>query len=298
MKKNVFLTGIIALACGVTSMTAQVGINTDEPSNKGLHIVQSGDTTGTANHGQAFRLEDGNQGEGKVLTSDASGNATWKAPLLTYTPTPSAVSTTIITTPSISSDALRSSCDSVTTSASPNYLPIGGNTFKFYFPLTNTDGSIYTIDFPQTGTYFVSMQLNLIVVNLPITSIDVNDYLYAIVQLKPTSSVLDWPANTPDKRFTGQYEVFAIPGNETSNQTTLRLVVNQMIQVTETTGLKGYLQVTLNFACYPQGTANTIYVPLPSTANPITVRTYIGNSANPSQPQMSGGAYVRIADVI
>ena len=85
MSKKVFLAGFIALACGVTSMTAQVGINTETPSNKGLHIVQSGDTTGLTNHGQAFRLEDGNQAAGKVLTSDNDGNATWEEPITSVT---------------------------------------------------------------------------------------------------------------------------------------------------------------------------------------------------------------------
>lgn len=47
-----------------------VGIGTNSPNAK-LHIVSS-----TASNG--FQLQDGNQGAGKVLTSDADGKATWK----------------------------------------------------------------------------------------------------------------------------------------------------------------------------------------------------------------------------
>ena len=48
-----------------------VGIGTNSPNAK-LHIVSS-----TASNG--FQLQDGNQGAGKVLTSDANGKATWKS---------------------------------------------------------------------------------------------------------------------------------------------------------------------------------------------------------------------------
>jgi hypothetical protein len=59
----------------VTAAKAQVGVNTSTPSNKGLHIVQTDKTGG---NGQAFRLEDGNEAAGKILTSDANGNGTWQ----------------------------------------------------------------------------------------------------------------------------------------------------------------------------------------------------------------------------
>jgi|GEM_PF-3142991 len=50
--------------------STRVGIGTTAPTNK-LHIVaEDGAYTG-------FRLEDGNQATGRVLTSDADGNATW-----------------------------------------------------------------------------------------------------------------------------------------------------------------------------------------------------------------------------
>jgi len=51
-----------------------VGINTNNPTSK-LHIV--GDTATVK--GQAFRLVDGNQNAGYVLTCDSAGTATWEA---------------------------------------------------------------------------------------------------------------------------------------------------------------------------------------------------------------------------
>ena len=77
MKKNVFLTGFAALTmCGITTLTAQVGINTDTPTTT-LDIVQP---DSTANPGHGFRLRDGNEDEGKVLTSDNGGTGTWQQP--------------------------------------------------------------------------------------------------------------------------------------------------------------------------------------------------------------------------
>ncbi len=46
-----------------------VGIGTNSPANK-LHVVGSS--------GNTLRVEDGNQAAGKILTSDANGNATWQ----------------------------------------------------------------------------------------------------------------------------------------------------------------------------------------------------------------------------
>ncbi|MDR0233098.1 MAG: tail fiber domain-containing protein [Dysgonamonadaceae bacterium] len=52
--------------------TAKVGIGTNNPTTK-LHLQAGAPYEG-------FRLVDGNQGEGKVLTSDNEGNATWEDP--------------------------------------------------------------------------------------------------------------------------------------------------------------------------------------------------------------------------
>jgi hypothetical protein len=59
-----------------------VGINTDTPKTT-LDIVQKDQTV----PGQGFRLDDGNQGNGKFLISDANGIGTWKNPdqCVTYT---------------------------------------------------------------------------------------------------------------------------------------------------------------------------------------------------------------------
>jgi hypothetical protein len=72
MKKSILILGLTALMSGGQFMFAQVGINTESPTNT-LHIV--GDTATV--HGQAFRLVDGNQGDGKLLVSDADGVGTW-----------------------------------------------------------------------------------------------------------------------------------------------------------------------------------------------------------------------------
>lgn len=49
-----------------------VGINTTNPTTK-LHVISSATNT-------AFRMQDGTEGSGKVLTSDANGNAHWESP--------------------------------------------------------------------------------------------------------------------------------------------------------------------------------------------------------------------------
>ena len=78
MSKKVFLMGIIALECGVTTLTAQVGINTETPKTT-LDIVQKDKTT----PGQGFRLDDGNEYANYVLTTAADGTATWKPAAIT-----------------------------------------------------------------------------------------------------------------------------------------------------------------------------------------------------------------------
>jgi hypothetical protein len=77
----------------IKNTTGNVGIGTLAPSTA-LHI--NGSSPG------AFRISDGSEGVGKVLTSDASGNATWQLSTITTTANFSGVSIggTVTTTPS------------------------------------------------------------------------------------------------------------------------------------------------------------------------------------------------------
>jgi hypothetical protein len=68
--KKTFLS--IAVALFGLSANAQVGINTETPKTT-LDIVQEDQTT----KGKGFRLDDGNQAAGYVLTGDADGIGTW-----------------------------------------------------------------------------------------------------------------------------------------------------------------------------------------------------------------------------
>ncbi|NDW08763.1 hypothetical protein, partial [Dysgonomonas sp. 520] len=102
-KKILFLT---AIAFSLTAM-AQVGVNTENPQGI-FHIDAARNTNGNTNISddvvvdnngnvgvgtnapqtkvdirsstinKGFRLQDGSEDSGKVLTSDASGNATWQ----------------------------------------------------------------------------------------------------------------------------------------------------------------------------------------------------------------------------
>jgi hypothetical protein len=72
MNRKTFLTAAL-IAATVTGINAQVGINTDVPKAT-LDIVQPDQTV----KGKGFRLDDGNQAAGKILTSDADGTGTWK----------------------------------------------------------------------------------------------------------------------------------------------------------------------------------------------------------------------------
>ncbi|MCL1867413.1 MAG: hypothetical protein FWF72_00460 [Paludibacter sp.] len=73
--KQVILAGIFALTMSGAALkiSAQVGINIDTPKTT-LDVVQEDQTT----HGKGFRLDDGNQADGKVLTSDTDGIGTWQ----------------------------------------------------------------------------------------------------------------------------------------------------------------------------------------------------------------------------
>jgi len=64
---SILLTIIVILSNAKQSFTQNVGIGTAAPTQK-LHIL------GTVS------IEDGTQGNGKILTSDAAGNASWQTP--------------------------------------------------------------------------------------------------------------------------------------------------------------------------------------------------------------------------
>jgi hypothetical protein len=69
-KKFLVLTAAAMAAMGVA---AQVGVNTETPKTT-LDIVQTDKST---NPGHGFRLDDGNQDEGKIIMGDADGVGTW-----------------------------------------------------------------------------------------------------------------------------------------------------------------------------------------------------------------------------
>ena len=273
--------------------SAQVTIGSGDLPQATLDII--GDTATV--HGEAFRLIDGNQKAGKVLTCQENGVGTWKEPLLTYTPIPTAVSTININTSSINSESLYSDCTITNSSTSPLFKTIGSRHFSLKLLLTTTDGTPYSIDFPDYGTYFVSLEIKMNLPNVLFRDITCDHFPSAILQLRATPSLLDWNANTPDKRFTGQYEVHAQFGS-TETRADFRFAMNQMIQVTEETGLKGYLMSQIIFTSYPEGMANHTDVPLPSATTPLTITTYIGNNADTIYPQASGGAFVKMAEIM
>ncbi|SEJ86198.1 hypothetical protein SAMN05216327_1308 [Dyadobacter sp. SG02] len=68
MKKKVYLLGVMIGLSACAAMAQNVGIGTTTPAAK-LHVVGN------------VAIQDGTQGAGKVLTSDAAGIASWKAPV-------------------------------------------------------------------------------------------------------------------------------------------------------------------------------------------------------------------------
>ncbi|NDW08844.1 hypothetical protein [Dysgonomonas sp. 520] len=99
---------ILLIFLAVTALKAQVGVNTESPQGV-FHIDAARNTSGNTNvaddvvvdaqgrvgvgtnnpqtkvdirsstQGGGFRLQDGSQADGRVLTSDASGNAKWRS---------------------------------------------------------------------------------------------------------------------------------------------------------------------------------------------------------------------------
>ncbi|NDW10571.1 hypothetical protein [Dysgonomonas sp. 520] len=99
---------VLLIFLAVTALKAQVGVNTESPQGV-FHIDAARNTSGNTNvaddvvvdaqgrvgvgtnvpqtkvdirsstQGGGFRLQDGSQADGRVLTSDASGNAKWRS---------------------------------------------------------------------------------------------------------------------------------------------------------------------------------------------------------------------------
>ncbi|GGH56349.1 hypothetical protein GCM10007423_64820 [Dyadobacter endophyticus] len=67
MKKKIYLLGVMMGLTASAAMAQNVGIGTTTPAAK-LHVVGN------------VAIQDGTQGAGKVLTSDAAGIASWQAP--------------------------------------------------------------------------------------------------------------------------------------------------------------------------------------------------------------------------
>jgi hypothetical protein len=67
MKKLLVIIGSVVLSSGLSAQTGNVGIGTTTPTAK-LHVKGN------------VRIEDGTQGAGKILTSDANGVASWQSP--------------------------------------------------------------------------------------------------------------------------------------------------------------------------------------------------------------------------
>ncbi|NDW09126.1 hypothetical protein [Dysgonomonas sp. 520] len=122
MKKSI---SILFMFLAITALKAQVGINTENPQGI-FHIDGQRDTNGntnisddvvvdtlgrvgvgtnnpqakvdirTATQGGGFRLQDGSQGNGKILTTDGNGYGTWKVPGVAYAKLGNIPPTTII----------------------------------------------------------------------------------------------------------------------------------------------------------------------------------------------------------
>ena len=294
MVKRFISVGAIALtmSSAALNVNAQVGINTENPKAT-LDIVQR--DTATVK-GKGFRLIDGNQHSGYVLTTDAAGNGTWKLGTLAYKAVPAAVSKTVITTNSFASDTLKVTVTTNTTTVAPYFRTVGSRDYNCMFLLKNTDGKTpYYLEFPDYGTYFVSLEVHLGINNIMWNDINCDQTPSSAMQLCPTPNINNWGATTPDKRYTGQYEVYALRGF--GEPTDFRYTLNQIIQVTPQTGLKGYLVISITFFGYPNGTPNKNNVPVPSPATPITFTVHVGNNALPTAPQISGGAFVKLSDV-
>ena len=183
----------------VVTATGNVGVGTNAPATK-VDI-----RTSTAGNG--FRLQDGTQENGMVLTSDASGNGKWAAPGF--------------------SEFTR--VDPISLNQA---IPIEDHSDYTVVMLTNTDGTPYSIELPSHGTYSLTLGARVAFSNLAANSVIGS----AVLQLLPDNDIGLWDAVSP--RFEGSYEIYGLQAQ--IEYTDYRFYLSENITTTETTGKRVY----------------------------------------------------------
>ncbi|NDW09526.1 hypothetical protein [Dysgonomonas sp. 520] len=232
MKKSLLF---LLLFLAVTTLKSQVGVNTETPQGV-FHIDGQRNTNGNTNvaddvvvtsagnvgigtnspqtkvdirsttQGGGFRLQDGSQGNGMVLTSDASGNGKWSAPGF-----------------------------SLFTRIEPNELPVSQGTTAI---LRNSDGSPYFIEVPSFGTYSFTIGAML-----KLTNLNENTVIeYMILQVVPGDDASLWWSL---HRFEGSYEIYGQQARR-DLETDWRFYLSENISLNSITGNRLYfaLQIT------------------------------------------------------
>ncbi|NDW10383.1 hypothetical protein [Dysgonomonas sp. 520] len=265
---------ILLIFLAVTALKAQVGVNTENPQGI-FHIDGKRDTNGSTNiaddvmvdtqgrigigtnapqtkidirtttKGGGFRLQDGSQQTGKVLTSSANGEATWEMPGFSkFEKIPTA-----------------------TCPISTSYKV--SNVFRTIIKLPG--GNPYIIPLPETGTYALTMGLQLNLSNVPSDG----TVSRAILQLLPDNDIELWNNNTIPK-FEGAYEIYGTVITESD----IRFYLSENITTTISTGNDVYIALAVVI------TGTNIPTTLTGTMN-------IGQGASVCK-HCSGGSFVKI----
>ena len=245
-RKHLFL--IIAIVfCG--ALNAQVGINTENPQGM-FHIDGQGNTNGNTNISDdvvvtatgnvgvgtntpatkvdirtstvntGFRLQDGSQGTGMVLTSDANGNGKWAAPGF-----------------------------SEFTRVQPASLPFS---YTGVTILKNSNGTPYAIQLPSTGTYSLTLGARIVFSNLNVNTV----ITYVIMQLLPANNASLWNASTP--RFAGSYEVYGVKTRD--NVPDWRFYLSENITTSSGTGNTVYIAIQIGGSNLPSPIEGTFTI--------------------------------------